>query len=168
MSRNDASFPKTVLVAGAICIVLSCVPLFIVIGGVTYLIISNPTPTKPWTTVLLTDGWILVPSFVAFIVTCGLIPLAIRYTGGRAKDTLAIGIVSIIVGLILGGFAGPTVAGVIRHWIVLGSADLSPSRSFMGFLMGGALLLAVMLLTAGVMFLIGRKSYLAWKHEKRN
>jgi len=99
------------------------------------------------------------PVVIGVLVGAVFIHVGVQSTRGTAKDTLGNGIGSIIFGLLNGGFGALLLVGAVAAG---GTAGL-----IVGILGGVNLLGGIGLLAAGVLALVGRDEYKAWRRAQR-
>jgi hypothetical protein len=106
-------------------IIVGCAPLLGGIAGGGYLVSKNPNPPGGWLTVLLTDGLLLsCPCCATTLASFGLIHLGLRFTAGRARDTLVMGTVSIV----LGALTAAPAALALGYYLFARLATLQPTN----------------------------------------
>ena len=145
-------FPRAVQIAGIIWIVIGSLILLNAAAGL-----------------LLTFGTVgggadraggVCPMLIGVLFAAVFLHVGIQSTRGTAKDTLGNGIGSILFGLPNAGF------GVI---LIGGAAVAGRPVGLILVLLGiVCLLAAVGLLAAGVLALVGRQQYKAWRRAQKN
>jgi hypothetical protein len=100
------------------------------------------------------------PVWIGVLVGAVFIHVGVQSTRGTAKDTLGNGIGSLIFGLLNGGFGAFLIVGAIAAGGIAG---------LIAAIFGGISLLGgIGLLVAGVLALVGREEYKAWRRAQKS
>ncbi len=143
-----APFPGTVLAAGVIWIVYGCL-VFLDLVVVLLAIFAVAANAKGDAAGAVVAGTLCGLAFVGLIGAAFLF-VGVQSVRGTARDTLGNGVGSIILGLL--GLGGVALYASLGQFIPAGGAAV-----------GGGLLL-----TAGVLALVGRSPYKLWRMAQRD
>jgi hypothetical protein len=141
-------FPSLVKAAGLIWIIYGCLGLLNLVGQFLFVfVLAANTPGAGTGTLVVGGGFGLV---IGGLIAAAFIFVGVQSVRGTAQDTLGNGVGSIILGVLAFGIVILEVA-------------------FGQFLAAGMVVVAaIMLLTAGVLTLVGREDYRLWKRALRD
>jgi hypothetical protein len=147
---GDAPFPPVVLIAGVAWILFGGLGLANAVAALA-LLGATPPEQRPGATCA-------VPLSILFAVA--FIVVGFQGIMGTAKDTMGNGVGSILFGLLNLGFGALLLAGSVT---IAGAEELA-------WLIGGGFSVAagLGLLAAGVLALVGRQDYLAWRRAQKD
>jgi hypothetical protein len=140
--------PTTVMAAGVIWVVFGCL---ILVNMAVNLALTAGKAQAPGG---VCTGWL------AILFGAGFIHVGVQSIRGTARDTLGNGIGSIIFALLNGG---------IGALLVLAAAALGGADALGPAIIGAInLLSSIGLLVAGVLALVGREDYKAWRQSEKS
>ena len=152
---ENVPFPVPVRIAGVIWIVFGGL---IVMGAALTLLTSLSRPQVP-NAGAQTAGNVCQGLF-QLLIGAAFLFVGVQTVKGTAKDTLGNAIGSIILGALNGGFGFVLVLGAL--------ALAGGGMAALAVVLGGISVLAGLgLITAGVLALVGRKEYRAWKQAQK-
>jgi hypothetical protein len=150
---DGPEYPKVVRIAGVIWIVFGSL---ILLNSAVNLLVTFSTAAGGGAQ----TGDRVFVALLAMLIGAVFIHAGLQSTRGTAKDTLGNGIGSIIFAGLIGG------AGVL---LLLGSLVVGGTVGLIGAVLGGINLLnGVGLLAAGVLALLGRHAYKAWRRAQQS
>jgi hypothetical protein len=145
-------YPKSVHTAGVIWLVFGAL---ILIASAINLLTASSTPGGETRV-----GGIAGAIFNAFIGAV-FVHVGVQSMRGTAKDTLGNGIGSLIFGLLAGGYG----ALLLLAAVAVGGL---PGGTILWVLAGIQIICTVALLAAGILALVGRADYKAWRRAEKS
>jgi hypothetical protein len=149
---DQPAFPLTVYLAGLIWTIFG--GLILVNAAVNLLLIL--AMAAAWSADAMGEIW---PAVVSMVIGAAFVYVGLQTVRGQAKDTLVSGIGSMIFAVLNGGFGAFLLAGPL--------AIAERARMVAAILGGVSLVGGIGLLAAGVLALVGRRGYKAWRLARK-
>jgi hypothetical protein len=164
-SRPQPRYPRAVFVSGLLWIINGCLLFFGPAVWLGLVIATHAAESPGLLGGFVVDGWLVCfPLLILALLASLFVMVGILFIRGMARDTLVVGIVSLVLGLPLLGAVGLVFASAVRGFFTgTGAAPMSVQARI---LFSGIVMLAPgSLVAAGVMLLGNRRAYLAWVRE---